>query len=266
MIAHFSLRLICGASLMWCLMPRREVSSGFFRIQMLLILGLSVLSALTLEKFGDAAEGAGLSASGSLSPLMSHRAGVVFCLLLAGAAFLGSVMWTLERRTAGGAIAAVIALVSLAALLSSSPRVGSLSDMGEQLRLLSDLSSAVLLGGAVTAMLLGHWYLTAPTMSIEPLRRMTWYFGGAGLFRLVVAGVGFAVFWGTIGDATLWSWLALRWAAGLFGPLAVFVMVWRILKHRNTQSATGVLYVGVILTFLGELTGSLLYRELSAPL
>ena len=42
-------------------------------------------------------------------------------------------------------------------------------------------------------------------------------------------------------------------------------MVLRILRYRNTQSATGVLFVGVILTFIGEATAALLYRELSIP-
>ena len=38
MIAQFALRLVCGISLMWLLMPRRQITSGFFRIQMLLAL------------------------------------------------------------------------------------------------------------------------------------------------------------------------------------------------------------------------------------
>jgi hypothetical protein len=42
-------------------------------------------------------------------------------------------------------------------------------------------------------------------------------------------------------------------------------MVWRILKYRNTQSATGVLFAGVILTFIGELSAALLDKDLSHP-
>ena len=57
-----------------------------------------------------------------------------------------------------------------------------------------------------------------------------------------------------------------RWDRAVVGILAVAVMVWRILKYRNTQSATGVLFVGVILTFIGEMTGTLLFRSLSLPL
>ena len=41
MIAQFALRLTCGISLMWLLMPQRQITSGFFRIQMLLALALS---------------------------------------------------------------------------------------------------------------------------------------------------------------------------------------------------------------------------------
>ena len=42
-------------------------------------------------------------------------------------------------------------------------------------------------------------------------------------------------------------------------------MVSRILEYRNTQSATGVLYVGVVLILTGELTATLLAHELSIP-
>ena len=49
MIAQFALRLLCGMSLMWSIMPRDQVTAGFFRIQMLIALGLSVLIALAGE-------------------------------------------------------------------------------------------------------------------------------------------------------------------------------------------------------------------------
>lgn len=244
---------------MWCLMPRREVTSGFFRIQMLVVLGLSVLSALTLGKFGNVNDEL-------LTPLLSPQWSTGLCVALAVMSFFGSVLWTLERRQAGSWAAGLIAVVSLATLLGSFPRLGELPQRDEVLRLLSDFSSATMLGGAMTAMLLGHWYLTAPTMSIEPLKRLTWWFGGAGLLRLLLSSVGLALAWESVGEGTETMWLSLRWIAGILGPLAVTIMVWRILKYRNTQSATGVLFVGVILTFIGEMTGALLFRALSIPL
>jgi hypothetical protein len=97
--------------------------------------------------------------------------------------------------------------------------------------------------------------------------------GVGGLFSSTTnpsgaTGDGLVLAWDALagGTQTHWLWLSLRWGAGIIGPLIVAAMTWRILKYRNTQSATGVLFVGVILTFLGEMTALLLYRELGLPL
>jgi hypothetical protein len=69
-----------------------------------------------------------------------------------------------------------------------------------------------------------------------------------------------------VADGTHKTWLAIRWLAGLIGPLAMALMVPRILKYRNTQSATGVLFAGVILAFMGEMAATLLSNEVGWPL
>lgn len=61
MIAQITLRLVAGMSLTWCLMPRRDVTSGYFRIQMLAVLGLATLAALTVPA-GESVEPTLLSA------------------------------------------------------------------------------------------------------------------------------------------------------------------------------------------------------------
>jgi hypothetical protein len=43
-------------------------------------------------------------------------------------------------------------------------------------------------------------------------------------------------------------------------------MTWSTLKIPNTQAATGMLYVAVITTFLGELVGQLLSSGKAYPL
>ena len=45
---------------------------------------------------------------------------------------------------------------------------------------------------------------------------------------------------------------------GLAGPAVLSYLTWETAKIRSTQSATGILYVVVILCFLGELTSQLL--------
>jgi hypothetical protein len=257
MIAQFSLRLICGMSLMWALMPRSQVTTGFFRIQMLVVLGLGVLAALTVE---TAAVG-----SSPVESLLSHAAAVSVCAGIAVAAFLGSIFWTLGNRGAGTFFVFLIAFASaclLPAVVVSRTEIGNLRGGFQSL---SEWASAAVLGSTMSGMLLGHWYLTAPTMSIAPLSRLNAFVGAAGALRLVVSAVAlsFAGSQAFVGSHGLW--LAMRWLAGIFGPIVVSVMVWRILKYRNTQSATGVLFVGVILTFIGEMSAVLLSRELHLP-
>jgi|SRR5580704_9676483 hypothetical protein len=258
MIAQFALRLVCGISLMWLLMPRRQITSGFFRIQMLLALALSALAALTLGRF----DGAAVSAS----PLLPIGIGRILCGILAAIAYVGSIGWTLERRSFGTYCVYAVAGLSTSILLASSVSASQIETTVGALTIISELATSLLIGGATAGMLLGHWYLTAPTMSIAPLDRVNLCFGAAAVLRLVVSLVGLVLVWRSLAGGTPLLWLILRWTAGIGGPLVLTAMVWRILRYRNTQAATGVLFVGVIVTFIGELSATLVSRELHVPL
>ena len=257
MLAQFALRLIGGMGLMWVLLPRRQMSAGFFRIQMLVTLGLAVLAALTAERFPH---------DPSPPNLLSSAAVSVRCAALALLSFAGSVLWTLQRRGGGTACAFAICGVALLTLCGHAVTEQGLRTEAGWATLASAVSSAALLGSAVTGMLLGHWYLTAPTMSLVPLVRATACFGAAAVLRLVVAGLSLWLAGDEFLSQAPAAWLALRWLAGILGPLVTAAMVWRILRYRNTQSATGVLFVGVILVFLGEAAALLIHREFSVPL
>lgn len=291
MIAQFALRLICGMSLMWALMPRRQVTSGFFRIQMLVVMGLGVLATLSagmeMRSITDASQ---TSALGPLPLLMSCLVGLIALLGLLG--FVGSVLWTLERRTSAERIGFGVLLISTAlvvvphfvtnvtihiadkVVVGMGPSVAT-SRLTGALIAASEFAGAALLGSTVVGMLLGHWYLTTPTMSIEPLKRLNLFLGIAGLLRLIVSAAVVLTLSGGAFDSAETSfrlaavpkvWLGLRWLAGVIGPLVVSLMVWRILKYRNTQAATGVLFVGVILAFIGDMTAALLLSETKLPL
>jgi hypothetical protein len=257
MIAQFALRLTCGISLMWLLMPRRQITSGFFRIQMLLALALAALAALTLGRF---------EANSSSSPILPVTPGRILCGVLAAIAYLGSIAWTLERRKLGTWCVCGVAGLSTAILLFSSVSADQIGTPVGVLTLFSEVATSLLIGGATAGMLLGHWYLTAPTMSITPLGRVNLCFGLSALLRLVVSLIGLVLVWPSLTGGTPALWLVLRWTAGIAGPLVLTVMVWRILRYRNTQAATGVLFVGVIVTFIGELSATLVSREMHLPL
>lgn len=257
MIAQFSLQLTLGMSLMWALMPRSQVTSGFFRIQMMIAMALSVLAVLTLGKL--------TAATGQTLPDSWLLAARIAAGITAALGYFGAVLWMLDRRQQGTVCAFGILIGSLTSLiLSRGP--GSLSSGAEALILVSHVSTAAVLGGAVTGMLLGHWYLTAPTMSIDPLKRLSLLFGMAVVVRLAVSVAGWMTASQALTGGTVWTWFALRWLAGIICPLVISVMAVRILRYRNTQAATGVLFAGVILTFIGEMSAALLYYELHVPL
>jgi hypothetical protein len=63
----------------------------------------------------------------------------------------------------------------------------------------SRLASSFLLGSTLTAMLLGHYYLTAPAMSIEPLKRFVRFMAVGLVLRAVLAGAALALLVGGAG-------------------------------------------------------------------
>jgi hypothetical protein len=294
MIAQFAWRLICGMSLMWALMPRKQVTSGFFRIQMLVVMGLGVLAAMSDAMDAQSAirEAGSTDLVAALpSPIMASLPAILVAFL----GFLGSAFWTLERRIGAARIGfGILALSALWIWMLCDSGAGHdgysllISDTmikrgaplvtpgcSSLIAFSSEFIGAAVLGSSVVGMLLGHWYLTTPTMSIEPLKRLNLFLGFAGAIRLFVSAFVVVMLCNGAFDSTEKSlnlasiplaWLFLRWLAGIAGPIAMSLMVWRILKYRNTQAATGVLFVGVILSFIGDMTAALLLQETKLPL
>lgn len=282
MIALFILKLSAGITLMWWLMPRREVTDGFFRIQMRVLLGLAVLSALLL--YGNAdnevttnqmqrnqvgsqsvhTETSRQHVSEALAtPTDTAAQTKIISIIVAVTAFAGSVFWALGRRLPGNA--SIHLLTVLTALSLGLHSWNAETDCSVVQQLLSDFSSAAVLGGVTTGMLLGHWYLTTPTMSIRPL---TWFniaIAIAVLVRLIASGWAVAGAGVLLPDTTQQMWLGIRWAGGIVAPGFMSVMVWRILKHRNTQSATGVLFATLVVVFMGEMAAALLEQDARTP-
>lgn len=255
MLATFILQLMVGIGLMWAVMPRAAVTTGFFRNQLLLTLGLAIVAGLAASAPTEPA-----------SPQFPPWATVACCGVAAFAAFIGQAVWMLGWRKAGDVCLFVVLVGSVAALgfvdlLRFDPR----SPVGA-LHWASRGATAAIVGSTVTGMLLGHWYLTAPTMSIAPLGTLTQAVFWSAVVRFAVSAA--ALMLGgleRIHNPAHWTWLAMRWGGGILVPVVLAMMTWRILKLRNTQAATGVLFAAVITTFIGELAGSLLTLDLKHP-
>jgi len=244
MLETFLLRLSLGFTVGLWVLPAGLVASRFYRIHLLIVLSFMVGVGATVGEAGE-----------------------VFwiALGLAVAACLAGVWnWGTEGRTAGYA-ALLLCTVSLAVAVLSLPEGGAYGGFAPAAAPRA-LASAALLGMTTTAMLMGHWYLIAPTMSLAPLVRLVQAtFVALGL-RTAVAATELGL-WLALGqplDRLAWAWLAVRWGAGILALAVVVALAWQTTKIRSTQSATGILYVAVILCFLGELTDQLLQEHVHA--
>jgi hypothetical protein len=134
------------------------------------------------------------------------------------------------------------------------------SSAGWALNASGRLSSAFLMGSTLSAMLLGHYYLTAPAMSIDPLRRFVRCMAcGLGL-RAAVAALALGISSGVAGPSHAALaidplFLGMRWGMGFLGPVVATVLAWKTVQIRSTQSATGILYIALAFVLIGELLG-----------
>ena len=244
MLADFSIRLVFGLSSTLLLLPLTIVPLRFVRIQMQVVLGLLVLAALDQAR------------AGGQSP--------VLWTLVAGAcvSYLASVAWGLGLPSLGVATSALAALAA-AIWLAAASNEGPLAMWA--INAVSRAASGFLMGATLTAMLLGHQYLTAPTMTIDPLKRVLVVTAWALVVRSAFAGLGT---WATQmvdsqpshspGAPNLGTILAVRWGVGFVASALATWMAWRSVRIRSTQSATGILYITMIFVLFGELTSLVL--------
>jgi DMSO reductase anchor subunit len=154
--------------------------------------------------------------------------------------------------------------------------------LGGVLTVASFFAAALALGGVLTAMWLGHWYLVTPALSEKPLQFATTLVLLGVLAQVIVAftaGPGMAAAHiqssapagpPSISAATptpknafnpsqpavaplstsVIGWL--RILVGFVMPLVLGGLAWKLIRDRSFQSATGMLYLIVVCTLAGE--------------
>ena len=256
LLVDFLCRFSFGLAVGLCITPVTLVPSGFFRVNMLVLLGLTTFAAL-------------------LSSTLGLYANTWLLSVAATVAWIGSILWYTDRQWSGLVCCGGAATLCAAATALTGELV--IAQVGVR------ILSGCLIGLTVNAMLLGHWYLNAPGMRVDVLRRsidqtlfvwsllfflvvaiIIWQFGNikdpnaslsSNFFRAVTTATS-----GVDGDldATGLALLWLRWLAGLIGLPILLLMSRLTLEIPNTQSATGILYVACLAVILGELTAQLL--------
>jgi hypothetical protein len=242
MAETFCLRLAAGLALSLLIVPARAVSPRFFRSHVLIILFLLVTACVFA--WNSAAD------ESLLWALLGTGIGL---------SVMAFWLWSADYVRPGVVVLVLLTLVVSVACVSLPGKL----EGGWACALADEVSSAAFLGLATAAMLLGHWYLIAPSMSIAPLMRLLFALVVANVARIALAAMLLMQNWGWSFDQLAWIWLSVRWAAGLAAPLILTWMAWQSARIRSTQSATGILYVVVIFVFFGELTDVILQGHLA---
>lgn len=229
----------------------RLVTSGYYRNNAYVLLGMNVLVAL--------AAWSGTVDATLVPPWIATAAAIV--------SYAAAVCWLYEKPQAGKIALALVEALTLFGAVWATPVSGKPPEAAGLARA-DAVASGLLLGTTMAAMLLGHWYLNAPGMKIAPLQKLNLLIGAAVVVRAIVCGLGLAGHLGVVEHVEFVAWLmiGLRWGAGLLGTALLVAMTHSTLKIPNTQAATGMLYVAVITTFLGELVGQLLSAANVYPL
>lgn len=236
LLVDFLCRIGWGMALGLVLTPAAAVPAGFFRANLLVVMGAATFAALAL-------------AGGGWTWLLPAAAAVI--------AWVGGILW-LAGRTRGGIVACLLCAKLLATVTVLRGGVGGGIGGG-----LAGLVSGAVVGLTLHAMLLGHWYLNAPGMRVDILRRMiditlvAW-----GIECLVSLPSGLEMIQAAAGsqppDRATLALDALRWIGGLAGLPVLLVMSRQTLAIPNTQSATGILYVACLAAITGDLAAHLL--------
>jgi protein NrfD len=172
----------------------------------------------------------------------------------------------LPAALAGGAAAIVAQAVAVSAQAPGLP----------SLTIASFLASAGLLGGACTAMVLGHWYLVLPSLDVSHLQSMTKFHIASTIVRtltVIVTVVLVLQLWDpeatrmfrryVFTSAGVFFWQRILF--GLAGPLVLSYLTWETAKIRSTQSATGILYVDFFTVVVGEVLAKYLLLATTVP-
>ena len=253
-LIQFVFRLCLGLAVAMALTSPVQVNSGFFRVHLWVLLGLSTFGSL---------------AAWSQQALFAQPTLVTgLAISVALLSYVGSVIWFYDRTRAGMATLVVIALLALVLLMFAHPSKNVVAATGWCWLFVDIVSGSLLLGATFAAMLLGHWYLNSPGMKLDPLRWLLVLLAGSLVARALLGATGLSMHLAAGGGMSQFAWAAtaMRWLAGVVGLGAMTWMTWQTLKIPNTQSATGILYVALVFVFLGELASAVLAFETAIPL
>ena len=255
-LAHLGLGIVFTLVLV-----SREAGVKFFRFNA----GLAAILIGAALAFRPAADS--LTSQVALAALLLAEAAVVLYWATIGRALAAIRPALVAIAVGSGAVALVAQALAL---------VGDRALAMQALTVASFLSSAALLGGACTAMILGHWYLVIPSLQVRHLQSIVKVHIASMIVRIAVVvavvvvaiatwqpelGPSFRRYITSVDGIFFWQ----RVLFGLAGPAFLSYLTWQTAKIRSTQSATGILYVDFFTVVVGEALAKYLLLATRVP-
>ncbi|HET7452338.1 MAG TPA: hypothetical protein VFL12_06325 [Thermoanaerobaculia bacterium] len=242
----FLLQAAAGTSLLLVLFPHRVLGKGFFELHAAIAAAFLLLAAVV----------------GPRGLPRSLAAGALALLAAYGLAVrAGRAARAIPLLAIPGAVQ-VLLLASAAAAAAPDVAGWVFADL---------LLGALLFGGVLLTMNLGHWYLVSRSL---PTRLL---FGAASGYAALAAARALYLGFVAIAVPSRAGWEALtsfdrdllfflfRILWGIAGPVALSYYVFRTSKMRSNQAATGLLYVALIFVLVGELLATYLTVATRSP-
>jgi hypothetical protein len=292
-LALVLLQLAVGVAFFTLLTPSKDLSGGFFALHSGLAAACLLLARLVSSHGGfllrrgsgqGAASAGGAAGSGGLDALISPGALLVFAIATAAAATLvarADVTPALlpSKKIFLSSLLFLSVFSSLTLLISRTgvEPFASRPALGAGWLAAGLVLGALLFGGVIWAMNLGHWYLVSKSLPFGLLVRATEALALLALARTVLAFV--ALGWlartsrGPAGDALAGLvdpmrdgfFFGSRVLWGLAAPLVLAPFVVKTARMKSNQAATGLLYVGVVFVLVGELLAAYLTLRSGLP-
>jgi protein NrfD len=204
---------------------------------------------------------------------------VAFLSLAVGEAAL-VVYWATIGRTLAAVRPAILGTACLGGLVALvAQAVAIAAPWGATLltlTIVSFLASTAFLGGACTAMVLGHWYLVIPSLQVSHLQSIVKVHIVSMIVRVAVVAVAVGVGLAAAAPETgptferyifsvngIFFWQRVLF--GLAGPAVLSYLTWETAKIQSTQSATGILYVDFFTVVVGEVLAKYLLLATRVP-
>jgi len=243
-----------GLAVLTVVDARGQVTRGYVKAGALTVAPLAILAGWTFATIGRQDDIGGYALSDAwFNPARAALAGFVVVSALHTIAALQERQQLGVRLGAVGAVVGTAALVAIGALVAP-PAWSAWGVVG------SMLAAALLLGGALMAMMWGHWYLTSGRLPKEPMEQMSLFVFAAvfvqAVFVILAVAISprevplseSAIGVGLGGNPAFW----LRVLVGLIFPAVLAWLAWRTATIRGMMSATGLLYIALGALLAGE--------------